>query len=301
MNRDLLKTGYVAIIGRPNVGKSTLLNHLIGEKLSITSPKPQTTRTQLLGIKTTDDAQIIYIDTPGLHKDQKNAVNRYMNRVANAVMADADVIVWMIDALNFRKEDEDALYRLKLSDPNNEIPLILVINKIDLLSDKTVLLALIDRFKDMHAFSAIIPVSAVKKDNLEQLEKKIIELLPEGEPLYLEDEITDKSARFLVAEIIREKIIRSTQEELPYATTVTLEQWEEKENIVHINAIIWVERPGQKGIVIGKGGLLLKKIGTDARRDIEKLLDKKVFLRVWVKIKENWTDDEKALKNLGFE
>lgn len=289
--------GFVAIIGRPNVGKSTLLNNLVGEKISITSHKAQTTRWQIFGIKTLTNAQIIYIDTPGLHKEEKRAMNRYLNRIANAVILDADVIVFMIDANTFRHEDELVLEKLK----ETTKPVILAINKIDELNDKAALLPKIALFKEKYNFAHIIPISAAKKDNLSELQNEIIRLLPEGPQLYPEDQLTDKSERFQMAEIIREKLINATNEELPYTTTVEIEMIEEKEKIVNVSAIIWVERPGQKAIVIGKAGAGLKKIGTQARVDIEKLLGKKVFLRLWVKIKENWTDDDKAMRGLGYQ
>ncbi|MBV9576421.1 MAG: GTPase Era, partial [Gammaproteobacteria bacterium] len=215
------KSGFIAIIGRPNVGKSTLLNHLIGEKLSITSPKPQTTRWQVLGIKTTAHAQFIYIDTPGLHKEEKRAMNRYLNRIASAVILDADVIVFMIDATYWHSEDELAFKKLKETD----VPVVLVINKVDLLKDKAELLPLIDKLKDKFDFAHIVPISAMQGENTILLEDEIAKLLPEGPQLFPEDQITDKSHRFQVAEIIREKIIQATEEELPYATTVEIEEF----------------------------------------------------------------------------
>jgi GTP-binding protein Era len=294
---DIIKSGFVAIIGRPNVGKSTLLNSLIGEKLSITTPKPQTTRWQILGIRTLSDAQIIYVDTPGMHRDEKRAMNRYMNRIANAVMLDADVIIFMIDVTHFDTLDELILKKLQASPK----PVILVMNKIDLLEGKSQMLPLMDTLKDKFHFTHIIPVSAIKSENIKHLEEEIVKLLPEGPQLFPEDQHTDKNIRFQIAEIIREKIILATEQELPYTTTVQIEQFKESEKLIEIDAIIWVERHGQKVIIIGKGGAKLKKIGTKARLEIEKLLGNKVFLRLWVKIKENWTDDEKALRSLGYE
>lgn len=291
------KSGYVAIVGRPNVGKSTLLNCLLGEKVSITSSKPQTTRWQILGIKTLDDAQIIFIDTPGIHRKEKRAMNRYMNRVASSVIFDADVIVFMIDAVSWRGEDELVLKKLKETDK----PIILAINKIDLIKDKAELLLVIDKLKDKLNFAAIVPVSAMDEENTAVLEKEITMLLPAGPQLFPEDQLTDKSLRFQVAEIIREKLIQATEEELPYTTTVEIEQFQEGEKLTEIGAIIWVERQGQKIIIIGKKGARLKKIGIQARREIEKLLGTKIFLRLWVKVKENWTDDDKALRSLGYE
>lgn len=293
----ITKSGFVAIIGRPNVGKSTLLNCLIGEKISIISPKPQTTRWQIFGINTLDNAQIIYIDTPGMHQDERRAMNRYMNRIANSVLLDADVIVFMMDATSWRGEDEAVLEKLQVS----KKPVILVINKIDLLDDKAELLPLIEKLKNKFNFTHIIPISANNADNTTHLQNEIITLLPEGSFLYPEDQITDKTKRFQVAEIIREKIILATDEELPYATTVEIEHYKEDEKLVDISAVIWVERQGQKIIMIGKKGAKLKRIGTKARREIEKLIDQKVFLRLWVKVKENWSDDDKALRGLGYE
>lgn len=290
-------SGYVAIVGRPNVGKSTLLNHLLGEKISITTPKPQTTRWQILGIKIVEQTQVIYIDTPGLLREEQNAVNRYMNRVANSVIFDADVLVFMMDADRFRGEDEFVLERLKKA----EKPIILAINKIDLLPDKKALLPLIDKLKDKYDFAKIVPISALLDENTKTLEQAIISLLPEGPQLFPDEQISDKSVRFQVAEIVREKVIQETEQEVPYTTAVAIEEFKQTEKLIEISAIIWVERHGQKVIIIGKKGERLKKIGTQARRDIEKLLDSKVFLRLWVKVKEHWTDDEKALKTLGYE
>jgi GTP-binding protein Era len=296
-NASINKSGYVAIIGRPNVGKSTLLNCLLGKKISITTPKPQTTRCQILGIKKVGDTQIIYIDTPGMHRDDKRAINRYMNRVANSVIADADVIVMMVDATSWRSEDELVLQ--KIHEVNK--PVILAINKIDLLNDKAELLPIIDKLKDKFPFAHIVPLSAQEAKNTDVLESEIAKLLPPGPPLFPEDQLTDKSLRFQAAEIIREKLIYATEEELPYTTTVEIEQLVQGEKLTEISAVIWVERPGQKVIIIGTKGSRLKKIGIQARRDIEKLTGQKVFLRLWVKIKENWTDDDKALRNLGYE
>lgn len=293
----IMKSGFVAIIGRPNVGKSTLLNCLIGEKVSITSPKPQTTRWQILGIKTLPHAQIIYMDTPGMHKEEKRAMNRYLNRIASAVITDADVIVFMIDATSWRSEDEMVLKKLQAT----EKPVILVVNKIDLLSDKAELLPVIEKLKDKFAFTHIIPISALDAENTAHLQDEIAKLLPEGPQLFPEDQITDKGVRFQIAEIVREKLIQATEEELPYTTTVEIEQFEQGEKLTEIGAVIWVERQGQKIIVIGKKGAKLKKVGISARREIEKLLGTKVFLRLWVKVKENWTDDDKALRGLGYE
>lgn len=293
------KSGYVAIVGRPNVGKSTLLNAILGEKVSITSPKPQTTRWQILGIQTLSDAQIIYVDTPGIHRDEKRAMNRYLNRIASSVLDFADIIVFMVDALNWREEDDLVLKQLK----DVKQPVVLAINKIDLIGDKAELLPIIDKLKDRFDFAAIVPLSARDKKNnhVKEFEQTLIELLPAGEQLFPEDQLTDKSVKFLSAEIIREKLILATEEELPYTTTVEIEEFKEEEKLTRISAVIWVEREGQKAIVIGAKGANLKKIGTQARHDLERMLDAKVFLRLWVKVKENWTDDDKSLQSLGYD
>lgn len=289
--------GYIAIIGRPNVGKSTLLNAILGKKISITSDKPQTTRSQILGIKTVDSAQAVYMDTPGLHKAEKNAMNRYMNKLASSVIQDADVIVFMIDATRWDDEDQLVLDRLQ----NAKAPVILVINKIDKLNEKGEILPLIQKLQDKYHFAQIIPISATKDENVAEFESEIMQLLPEGPHLFPDDQITDKNIHFQVAEIIREKVIRATGQEVPYSSTVEIESIQDEEKLLRISAIIWVERDGQKAIIIGKAGEKLKAIGTAARLDVEKLIDKKVFLRLWVKVKDSWTDDERALKSLGYQ
>jgi len=295
------KCGYVAIVGRPNVGKSTLLNAMLGEKVSITSSKPQTTRWQILGIHTivTDDkptAQIIYIDTPGMHRDAKRAMNRYMNRMAQAVVMDANVVVFMIEAKEWRDEDDLVLQQLKAVTQ----PVILVINKIDLLPDRNSVLPMIEELNQRREFAHIIPLSAQEKDNTAALQKVILDFLPEAPLFYPEDQITDRPIKFLAAEIIREKIIAMTADELPYTTAVEIEEFKETEKLTEINAVIWVERHGQKVIIIGKQGARLKKIGIQARKEIETLVGGKVFLRLWIKIKEDWTDDECALQTFGY-
>jgi len=263
----MTKCGYVAIIGRPNVGKSTLLNCLIGKKISITSPKPQTTRHQILGIKTLENTQIVFIDTPGLHKAEKRAMNRYMNRLANSVIQDADVILFMVEATRWQEDDELVLERLR----ETRSPVVLVINKVDLIKDKNQLLPYIDKLKSQFDFAHIIPLSAKKTDNVAALEKTISDLLPENPFFFPIEQITDKTDRFQITEIIREKLIKETEEELPYTTTVIIESLKQEGRLTSIHAIIWVEREGQKPIVIGKNGDRLKKISTLARKEIEKL------------------------------
>jgi len=294
MNKD--KCGYVAIIGRPNVGKSTLLNCFLGKKISITTPKPQTTRNQILGIKTKANNQAVFIDTPGMHKDEPRAMNRYMNRLASSVIADADVVVFVIET-RWYLEDDWILEKVK----GIAAPVILVINKVDLLKEKGKLLPFIDTLKDKYDFATIIPISVKKQENITILEDTIMGFLPEGKHFFPDEQITDKSERFQVAELIREKLIQATEQEVPYSTTVEIESMTDTKKLIDISAVIWVEREGQKPIVIGKNGERLKKIGTQARKEIEKLLERKVFLRLWVKLKEDWTDSEKALKSLGYE
>ncbi len=290
------RCGYVAIVGRPNVGKSTLLNCILGTKVSIVSPKPQTTRFQILGIKTQGDSQAVYIDTPGLHQDEKSAMNRYMNRLASAVIPDADVIVFVIEAMKWTDEDQGVLLKVQEA----QSPVLLVVNKIDTVGDKKNLLPFLDEIKNKFAFTQIIPLSATRSENLRGLTCEIEKLLPEGPPLFPDEQVTDKNLKFQVAEIVREKLIQATEQEVPYCTTVEVEDWKEVDNRPEISVLIWVEREGQKLIVIGKKGERLKWIGIEARKEIEALLKQKVFLRLWVKVKEHWTDDDRALRQLGY-
>lgn len=291
-----MNCGYVALIGRPNVGKSTLMNHLLGQKISITSRKPQTTRHRILGINTTAQGQAIYVDTPGMHDGGKKALNRYLNRTADMTLAGVDVIVWLIDGLSWHEFDETILKKLKQAG----LPVILAVNKVDKVKEKDTVLNFFAEAQKRYPFEHLIPISALKKTNLEQLENLIMGLLPEGDLIYPEDQITDRPERFLTAEIVREKLTRRLGDELPYALTVEIERYEELPNITKIYAIIWVERSSQKSIVIGKQGEMLKKIGSDARHDIERLLDQKVYLQLWVKVKQGWSDNERALQSLGF-
>lgn len=288
--------GYVALIGRPNVGKSTLMNFVLGQKISITSHRPQTTRHRILGIKTTESAQIVYVDTPGIHDNEKKAMNRYMNRTAGASFKDVDVIVFLVDAMRWTDEDELVLKRLK----NVSTPVVLVVNKIDLIKKKEDLLPFIEKIKDKYEFSDIIPLSAIKGDNVEGFEKVISAYLPVSEQFYSEDQITDRSERFMAAEIIREKLTRNLTQELPYNLTVEIEKFTQDGKMLDIAAIIWVERDNQKAIIIGKGGKKLKDIGMKARIDMEKMFQQKVFLQLWVKVKTGWSDDERALNSLGY-
>lgn len=288
--------GYIAVVGRPNVGKSTLINRILGQKLNITSRKPQTTRHNLLGIKTEETFQAMYVDTPGLHTSQKKAINRVMNRTAESVVYDVNVLVFVVDALVWTEEDEHALSRLQYA----ECPVILAINKVDKVPDKTKLLPFIEKLSEKRDFSDIIPIVAIKGTGVQQLENIIQTYLPEAPPFYDEEQLTDKSERFLVAEIVREKIMRQTGEEIPYSVTMEIESFVEDEKLITIHALILVERDSQKSILIGKQGSRLKLVGTEARKDIENLLGKKVFLKLWVRVKQNWSDDERALSSLGY-
>ena len=291
-----MKCGYVAIVGRPNVGKSTLLNYIVGQKLSITADKPQTTRHQILGVKTTDHSQVVYVDTPGIHSGGKKAINRYMNKAATSITKDVDVIVFIVQALKWTDEDQSVLSKLKES----KVPVILAVNRIDWVTDKKRLLPYLQEAQDKYDFSDIVPISALKGTHVEELEGLIEKYLPESEPFFPEDQLTDRSVRFLAAEIIREKLVRELGEELPYQTTVDIESFKDEEGITKIHALVLVETKGQKSIVIGNKGERLKSMSTNARHDIEEMLDNKVFLRIWVKVRKGWSDDEQALSSLGY-
>lgn len=290
------RCGYIAVLGRPNVGKSTLINRLIGQKLNITSRKPQTTRHNLLGIMTEGNVQAVFVDTPGLHKEQKKAINRFMNRSAESVIHGVDSILFVVDANYWTEADQHALDRIKRSD----CPIYLVINKIDKLDDKKQLLPYIDSLQQKHEFEAIFPVCALNGATLEQLKQVVYQALPAAPFIFDEDQLTDRTERFLVAEIIREKLMRQLGHELPYELTVEIEQFKVEGRLVRIHALILVEREGQKQIVIGKQGARLKSVGTEARKDIEYLLDSKVMLNLWVKVKQGWSDDDRALRSLGY-
>ncbi|MDX1750087.1 MAG: GTPase Era [Methylophaga sp.] len=295
-DQPAFRSGYVAIIGRPNVGKSTLINRVLGQKLCITSRRPQTTRHRILGIKTTELGQFIYVDTPGIHSDGKRAMNRYMNRAAAASVEDVDVVVFVIEGMKWTEEDERVLQKLK----ETSKPVILVMNKIDKLEDKATLFPQVEKLAALFKFTDIVPLSARKGINLESLEESIYKLMPEGEMIFDEDQLTDRSSRFLAAEMVREKLFRHLGQELPYSLTVDIEQFEDDNGMYRISAVIYVERSGQKSIVIGKKGELLKQVGKDAREDMEKLFDCKVFLQLWVKVREGWSDNERMLRNLGY-
>ncbi len=290
------RCGYIAIVGRPNVGKSTLLNHILGQKLSITSRKPQTTRHRLLGIKTEGDMQAIYVDTPGLHLRDEKAINRYMNRAASSALKDVDIVLFLVDRDRWTEEDDLVLEKVR----HLQCPVLLVVNKIDRLQDKAELLPLLESLAERHSFTEIVPVSALRGHNRDDLEEAIYRYLPEGIHLFPEDQITDRSERFLAAELVREKIMRQLGEEVPYAMTVEIEEFKVSPRLIEVSALILVERQGQKKILIGEGGSRLRQIGTEARKDMERAFDSKVMLRLWVKVKSGWSDDERALRSLGY-
>ena len=296
MDNSDYRCGYIAIIGRPNVGKSTLLNHILGVKLSITSRKPQTTRHQILGVKTVEHTQFIYVDTPGIHGGGKKAINRYMNKAASSVIHDVDVVLFVVRALHWTDEDQRVLELLQTV----KTPVILVVNKVDMVTEKDQLLPYLQTLGEKRAFHDVVPLSALKGSNMPTLEKNIEKLLPCNPAVFDESSYTDRSMRFLAAEIVREKLIRELGEELPYESTVEIELFKEESGLTEIHAIILVESKGQKGIVIGAKGARLKSIGTKARKDLELLVGQKVFLKLWVKVKEGWSDSESALRSLGY-
>ncbi|MCW8944205.1 MAG: GTPase Era [Sedimenticola sp.] len=288
--------GYCAIVGRPNVGKSTLLNRLIGQKLAITSHKPQTTRHSILGVKTTDEGQIIYVDTPGLHKRGDHAMNRYLNRTARSALADVDMILFVVEALRWTDEDQAVLNTISRLD----IPVLLLVNKVDTVKNKEELLPFLEVTANRFNFQSVIPLSARKGDNILSLEKQVITAMPEGTAYFPEDQLTDRSERFFAAELVREQLTQRYAKEIPYALTVEIEKFEQEGNLYRIHALIWVEREGQKNIIIGSKGEALKAVGTQARIEMEKFFDKKVFLQLWVKVKKSWSSDESALSRLGY-
>jgi GTPase len=294
---ELTKAGYVAIVGRPNVGKSTLLNRILGQKISITSRKPQTTRHQILGVKTEGDVQIMYVDTPGLHKGRDHALNRYMNRAAASALTDVDLVVFVVDRTQWTEEDQLVLEKVE----RINCPVILAVNKVDRIDDKGQLLPYLQAVSERMEFAEIVPLSAVKGKNIDRLETLINERLPAGVHQFPEDQVTDRSERFMAAELVREKIMRRLGDELPYQVTVEIETFQRAGQVLHINALILVERDGQKRIIIGNKGEQLKSIGSDARLDMEEMFASKVMLKLWVKVKGGWADDERALQSLGYD
>jgi GTP-binding protein Era len=294
-NTKDFRSGYVSIIGRPNVGKSTLLNSILGEKIAIVTPKPQTTRNKIMGIKTLPDAQIIFIDTPGIHRP-RHKLGETMVRTALEALNEVDVILFMVEPYEPGKGDRAIIDLLK----RVQSPVFLLINKIDIVKKSDILL-IIDHFKGLYPFKEIIPVSAIKQDGISLLIKTIHDYLPSGPTYYPDDLITDQMERFMVSEIIREKAMDMTEEELPHSVAVEVAGWKEREDgLISISCNIYVEREGQKAIIIGKRGAMLKSIGSAARFDIEKLLNTKVFLELWVKVKKNWRNDKRLLNELGY-
>lgn len=290
------KTGVIAVVGRPNVGKSTLVNALVGAKVSIVSSKPQTTRHRILGVRTEADAQYIFADTPGFQTQFKSALNSAMNRAVTQALAEVDVVLWLVEARKFSAADQRILPLL----PRDK-PVVLVVNKIDLVEDKTRLLPFLESMAQQFKFAEIVPLSAAKEKDVLRLPAILKPYLPEGEAWFGEDDITDRSSRFLAAEIVREKVFRLTGDEIPYVVAVTIEQFEEDGAMFRIAAVIWVDRDGHKPIVLGRGGEHIKRIASEARQDMEKLFDRKVFLQVHVKVKGGWADDTRLIKQFGYD
>lgn len=298
MNNQTFRSGYIAIIGRPNAGKSTLLNRLLGQKLAITSRRPHTTRHRLLGIHTTENYQMVFVDTPGMHDGKLNSMNRYINRTARSSLVGVDAVVLIIGPRGWTDADKTILEVAG----REAVPVIVAINKIDILEQREELLPLLDETSTSFGdeIKEVIPVSALKGENLDRLESALLAYLPEQAALFPEDQVTDKTLRFMASEYIREQVFRQLGQEVPHATAVSIESWKDEPKILHIGATIWVERSGQKAIVIGKKGARLKEIGTAARKSLEDLAGKKINLQLWVKVRENWRDNEVMLRNLGF-
>ncbi|HET6633335.1 MAG TPA: GTPase Era [Rhodanobacteraceae bacterium] len=297
MSADATRCGHVALLGRPNVGKSTLLNAMLDFHLSIVGPKPQTTRHRILGIVTEPRGQILFLDTPGLHRGARKAMNRSLNRAARQALDEAELVVQVVEAGHWDDEDEAVWAAIE----QHECPRLLAVNKVDALADKTRLLPFAQRLSETHGFDEVHYISARRGEGLDGLRAGILARLPQREPMFDADEMTDRSERFLVAERIREQLMMRLQQELPYATTVEVESFSDRDDgLTEIGAVIWVERAGQKGIVIGAGGKQLKAIGSAARRTIEALLDRRVHLRLWVKVREGWSDDEASLQRFGY-
>lgn len=289
--------GLIAIVGRPNVGKSTLLNRLLGQKVSITSRKPQTTRHRILGIDTEENKQAIYVDTPGLHNEEKRAINRLMNRAASSSLGEVGLVLFLVEGTRWTEDDELVLNKIK----DSGLEAWLIVNKADNVKDQTELMTHLQVLNEKHPFTHIMPASAKHGRNVDKLREMVFDTLPESEFYFPEDYVTDRSSRFMAAEIIREKLMRYTGDELPYSVTVEIEQFKMTENGVYrINGLILVERESQKRMIIGKGGHHLKTIGAEARKDMENLFENRVFLELWVKVKSGWADDERALRSLGY-
>ena len=297
MSKPPFRCGFVAVVGRPNVGKSTLINTVLGYKISIVTPKPQTTRHRILAVDSRQDCQIIFVDTPGLHRKARKAMNRMMNRTATRALIDADVVLFMTEAMRWTDEDQDVLKRLQ----STSAPVIALLNKTDKVHPKEKLLQALAQMSERYDFAEVIPISAKREHNLDRLMRILPGFLPESEPLFPEDMITDRSKSFRAAEIIREKLTLNLQQEVPYGLTVQIERYAEDESGIEMHAVIWVERNSQKGIVVGKGGSVLKKIGRAARLELKAQEGVPVHLELWVKVKDNWADSEKDLSRLGYE
>ncbi|RKR06317.1 GTP-binding protein Era [Kushneria sinocarnis] len=294
------RCGFVAIVGRPNVGKSTLMNRILGQKLSITSRRPQTTRHQIMGVKTEGELQTVYVDTPGMHqmqRDRNRAINQFMNQAATQALRDVDCVVFIIDRDRWTDEDEIVLKRLS----GVSVPVIAVVNKVDRMKDKAALLPWLSALSQKREFAAILPVSARHGTQVEELETEVTRHLSPNVHFFPEDQITNRSERFLAAELVREKVMRQLGDELPYQMTVEIEQFSDEGSIIYIHALLLVERDGQKKILIGESGQRLKKIGSEARVDMERAFDCKVMLKLWVKVRSGWSDDARALKSLGYD
>lgn len=290
--------GFIAIVGRPNVGKSTLLNHILGQKISITSRKPQTTRHRIMGVETEGDYQAIYVDTPGLHIEEKRAINRLMNRAANSSLSDVNLVLFLVDGTHWTNDDEMVLTKLAKSN----FPVVLCVNKVDNVKDRNEVMLHMQALSEKMDFVDVVPISAKQGKNTDVIRKHVREHLPQAEHHFPEEYVTDRSQRFMASEIVREKLMRFTGDELPYSVTVEIERFDYNPDTdgFHINALILVERSGQKKMVIGKGGDKIKTIGREARLDMEALFERKVYLETWVKVKSGWADDERALRSLGY-
>jgi len=291
------RCGYVALVGRPNVGKSTLMNRILGQKLSIVTAKPQTTRQRIAGIKTTERGQVIYIDTPGIHLAARRALNRYMNRIAQASFHDVDLILFLVEAGRWTAQDEHVARSLAKVD----VPVVLVVNKIDRVADKAELLQFIAEEVQAERFSRVLLIAARTGDGVADLEDAVLSVLPFSRPFYDENQFTDRSERFLAAELIREPLMERLHRELPYSLAVEIEEFRRVDDLLRIGAVVWVERESQKQIVIGKGGNVLKSVGTRARHALQELFGEKVFLRLWVKVSRDWSDSERALRQFGYD
>ena len=294
---DDFRCGTATIVGRPNVGKSTLLNRLVGQKVSITASKPQTTRHRIGGVLSRGDAQIVFVDTPGIHRDRRSAMSRYLNRTARGAVDGVDVVLFMVEALRWTDEDDDVRRELRKS----RSPVLLVPNKVDRIPAKAALLPWLERFRGEDEFDEVIPISARREQNLEILVDQVRARLPAAPAMFPLDTLTDRSERFLAAELVREKLTRKLDQELPYRLAVEIEQFRREKRVLHVRAVVWVERSSQKGIVIGKGGRVLKAVGAEARANMESLFGSRVHLEIWVKARAGWSNDERVLRSLGYD